>query len=153
GGVVTALTAGQSTIIAVDLPRTLSSDRPGGGNGVLVVPHALTGLTIVPMPAPGEALAGLSGSILKLRARAVFDNRVIRNVNGLAVWSSSAPETVMVSDGDGFEVPGTTHLLEPGTAVVSATYPRAGGPGSLTASVEISVFDAGSPSGAFVVVP
>jgi len=150
GGTVTALAAGQSAIIALDVPRSLGSDRPGGVNGVLVVPHALTALTIVPMPAPGEGLAGLSGSILKLKARAVFDNGFTRNVNGLAAWSSSVPGTVMVSDGSDFEVAGTAHLLQPGRAVVSATYPKVGGPGSLTASVEVSVFDLGSTSGAFV---
>jgi len=74
GGMVTALGAGQSTIIALDVPRSLSSDRPGGVNGLLIVPHALSALTIVPMPFPGEAIAGLSGSILRLKARAVFDN-------------------------------------------------------------------------------
>jgi len=102
------------------------------------------------VPLPGEVLAGLSGSILKLKARAVFDNGFTRNVNGLAAWSSSAPGTVAVSDGSDFEVAGTAHLLQPGTAVVSVTYPKAGGPGSLTASVEVSVLDGGSASGAFV---
>src|SRR5262249_57585107 len=113
GGMVTALGAGRSTIIALDVPRSLSSDRPGGVNGLLVVPHALSALTIVPMPLPGEVIAGLSGSILRLKARAVFDNGFTRNVNGLATWSSSAPGTVMVSDGSDFEAAGTAHLPPP----------------------------------------
>jgi hypothetical protein len=143
---------GSALIEAFDPLRNLSSNDPGGRNGKIHVPGAPASLSIFPT-VQGTTLGGDPGTALRLTAQVNFADGSTRAVSKLVAWSSSAPAVVALSDGSTCAPVGTFELLSPGTATVSAIYPAAGGPGSVSTSVQIHVGPVGSASNAFLDAP
>lgn len=148
-GEARAVAPGQAIVSAFDPVRNVSSTDPGGRDGILEVPGALTSLTITP-PGNGQTLFVEPGGSRKLTARAFFDNGLGRAVNKLVSWSSSDESVVAFGDASTCAPVGTVEFVGVGTATITATYPKGGGPGAVSASVQIVVGVPGSPSGAFL---
>jgi hypothetical protein len=143
---------GSALVEAFDPVRNLSSNDPGGRNGMIHVPGAASSLSIFPTVS-GTGLGGAPGSALRLTAQVNFADGSVRAVSKLVAWSTSNPAVVALADGSTCAPAGTFELGSPGTATVSAIYPKAGGPGSVSTSVEIHVGPVGSASRAFLDVP
>ena len=103
---------------------------------------------------PGP-FAGVEGGTLRLTAQVGFEDGLTRAMSKLVDWSSSDPDVVAIGSPATCDPVGLVRLLAPGTATISATYPKGGGPGSLTTEVEIRVdpVPVGSASRAFLDAP
>jgi hypothetical protein len=143
---------GSALIEAFDPLRNLSSNDAGGRNGMIHVPGAPASLSIFPT-VQGTSLGGDPGTALRLTAQVNFADGSTRAVSKLVTWSSSDPAVVALADGSTCAPVGTFELVSPGTATVSAIYPKAGGPGSVSISVQIHVGPVGSASNAFLDAP
>jgi hypothetical protein len=147
-GETKALAKGQAIITAFDPVRNVSSNDPGGQNGVIDVPGDLLFLAFNDVGI-GGTLTVPPSSTRKLIVRAHFEDGLSRAVNQLLAWSSSDENVVSFPSGNCDPV-GTTDFLLAGTATVSVTYPKTGGPGSTTATLDVTVEEPGSPSRAFL---
>jgi hypothetical protein len=154
GPVGKAIGASQGTalITALDPVRNLSSDDPGGRSGTIHVPGAPTSISIFTATG-GTSLGGPPGAALHLAAQVNFADGSTRPMTKVVTWSSSDPTVVALANGSTCAPAGTFELISPGTATVSAIYPRAGGTGSVSTSVQIHVGPSGSVSRAFISAP
>lgn len=147
-----ALTTGEATIVATDPVRGIRSEDPGGRSGTIHVPGALVELTVDTIPSGGFPVAGEPGTSVRLNAVAHFENGLARAVKKLAAWSSSDEDVAAIPTGFTCPKTGQIDLLAEGEATISITYPKEGGPGSVTRDVPIVVdFPGSSASRAFLV--
>src|SRR5262249_37355383 len=83
-----------------------------------------TSIQIEPDPGDNGVIRATAAETLKLKILAKFVGGSTKGLDAFVTWVSSAPNIVKVSNGDDGDRPGFAHFLQPGTAIITATYPK-----------------------------
>jgi hypothetical protein len=139
GGRATGVDAGQAKLIAFDEPFGISSNDPGGTNGVVNVLKIRKSLAIFPEAGASGFVSGSVGETMQFKAKVTYQGGATEGVNAEVTWSSSNTNVATISNGTDGLNSGRATLKTPGQTIITATWPGDGVSPTLTDTVGLQV--------------